>query len=159
MSGLISPASVKAAQATIITVTSDPLARQDAMRTAQRHAMSALTNRVRSDTVKAWRAAVFRRSGKRLHRRAIARGVRAKVRATSSGVVGVVGISRRDRYASIVNVLDPGFTHKATGARIPGKGIRAAMIATIPHHTPRYRQMVNESFRKLIAGAIGKVKY
>ena len=119
---------------------------------AQFRAMTKANNIVKKTLYKEWATAPYARAGKGLHRRAILENVLGKIkRPGRKQIIGFTGIGRKDRYTSVVNILDPGFIAR-TGALIPGKGIRPKVFLTAIKQAALFAQYLGETAKKMLAG-------
>jgi hypothetical protein len=119
---------------------------------AQFRAMTKANNIVKKTLYKEWATAPYYREGRKLHRKAILENVLGKIKRPGRGkVIGFTGIGRKDRYTSVVNILDPGFTAR-TGALIPGKGIRPKVFLTAIKQAALFAQYLGETAKKMLAG-------
>lgn len=102
---------------------------------AIRRGMFRTINPVRDAIRKGWQGQAYHRHGvKRLHRRALVQGVRARVKARGYAISGWAGVARRGglkKYTRIVNVLEGGFTNRLAGGYVPGRLVvyRARAVA------------------------------
>ena len=119
---------------------------------AQFRAMLKANNIVKKTLYNEWATAPYHREGRKLHRRAILDNVLSKIkRPGRRKVIGFTGIGRKDRYTSVVNILDPGFTAR-TGALIPGKGIRPKVFLMAVKQAALFAQYLGETAKKMLAG-------
>lgn len=102
---------------------------------ALRRGMYRTINPVRDAIRQGWQKQTYRRHGeKRLHRRALVAGVRARVKGQGYTISGWAGVARRGagkKYTRIVNVLEGGFTNRTAGRYVPGRFVvmRARPVA------------------------------
>jgi len=120
---------------------------------AQFRAMLKANNIVKKTLYKEWQTTAYSRNGeKQLHRKAILENVQGKIKRPGRGhIIGFTGIGRKDRYTSVVNIIDPGFTARS-GALIPGKGIRAKVFLTALKQAELFTKYIGDSARKMLAG-------
>ena len=119
---------------------------------AQFRAMLKANNIVKKTLYKEWATAPYYREGRKLHRRAILENVLGKIkRPGKAQIIGFTGIGRKDRYTSVVNILDPGFIAR-TGALIPGKGIRKKVFLTALKQAELFTKYLGETAKKMLAG-------
>ena len=119
---------------------------------AQFRAMLKANNIVKKTLYKEWATAPYVRDGRGLHRRAILENVLGKIKRPGKGqIVGFTGIGRKDRYTSVVNILDPGFMARS-GAMIPGKRIRPKVFITALKQAELFAKYLGETAKKMLAG-------
>ena len=119
---------------------------------AQYRAMLKANNIVKKTLYTEWATAPYYREGRKLHRRAILDNVLGKIKRPGKGkIIGFTGIGRKDRYTSVVNILDPGFVAR-TGALIPGKGIRPKVFLTALKQAELFTKYLGETAKKMLAG-------
>ncbi len=119
---------------------------------AQYRAMLKANNIVKKTLYKEWATAPYVRDGRGLHRRAILENVLGKIKRPGKGqIIGFTGIGRKDRYTSVVNILDPGFMARS-GAMIPGKGIRPKVFVTAMQQAALFAKYLGETAKKMLAG-------
>ena len=119
---------------------------------AQFRAMLKANNIVKKTLYKEWATAPYYREGRKLHRMAILENVLGKIkRPGRKQIIGFTGIGRKDRYTSVVNILDPGFIAR-TGALIPGKGIRPKVFLIALKQAELFAKYLGETARKMLAG-------
>lgn len=120
---------------------------------AQFRAMLKANNIVKKTLYKEWETTAYSRNGeKQLHRKAILENVQGKIKRPGKGqIIGFTGIGRKDRYTSVVNIIDPGFIAR-TGALIPGKGIRAKVFLEAVKQAELFTQYLGETAKKMLAG-------
>lgn len=124
---------------------------------ARSRAMYAVCNSLRTTMRKLWQSQAYKRGGKHLHRKAIARGVRVKVKRFGADFVGAVGISQKVKYAKIVNVLDPGFRNILAQKSIEGRHVRARTLQRAGDVAKKYGSLVHQSLYSMLNGGTGKV--
>jgi hypothetical protein len=120
---------------------------------AQYRAMLKANNIVKKTLYKEWETTAYSRNGeKQLHRKAILKNVQGKIKRPGKGqIIGFTGIGRKDKYTSVVNIIDPGFIAR-TGATIAGKGIREKVFLEAVKQAELFTQYLGETAKKMLAG-------
>ena len=121
------------------------------IKAAMRKGALTTINPVRNAMRKLWRGQHFARSGQRLTRRAIVRGVRVIVTVHRDLVMAATGISVKgtNKKARIARILDSGFRHPTAG-RVPGRHIRRQLLPILRRQGALYADLVIAAAHKII---------
>ena len=112
-------------------------------------------NPLRDEMRAVWRRQSFKRGGRRLTRRAIARSVRSMVRRRGEHIIGIVGLRARgaNRRAALASILEVTHRRFPSGA-VTGKYTRMQMQPRVAAEAAQLQRNVAIAAQQIIAGNI-----
>ena len=120
---------------------------------AQYQAMQSAVKPVRQLTKALWQGQMWVRKGKGIHRKAIVHGVTSKIKRPGGvNVMGIVGISRKNKGAMIVNILENDHKHVATGTVIPGRHVRQWTLPLAVKQAELFEAFIQRAALRMLSG-------
>lgn len=118
---------------------------------AQYQAMQSVLKPIKKDMQVRWASENFKRGGSHFHRRAIVKGVTGYITRRGVQVIGYVGVSRKNLYAMIVNVLNSNFKAK-NGKIVPGRFVREKVFPLAQVQAKNYEAFLQRAALRMANG-------